>query len=328
METIEIFSAHERRLLRNIEENMQGRSPALSALVEQRKQDLWQLAGIIERSPSLTGDLGISGEVRTRGSLTRRLCDRGLLQVTNLPTKAVLGYGFTVTKLHFFGLLRKIGRKTGLPFQELQELDEIYSMILFTLMAEELYKQMLSKERADRPWIPHIAKELLSLWEYRFEAKTVDFALFLRDLWVARQHIVPALGTLQGTVELLRLSMRLPLFWGNFIESLHTDPSILPALEEFLFNLSHEEITLLRSVMKEKKLTAIDRKQARELLGKEEEQEHELPALQLYRSFLQRQQLTQLRRCRNTDGPRRSIEEYLLIYLKTRKPLPQSKSDN
>ena len=165
----------------------------------------------------------------------------------------------------------------------------------------------------------HATEELIKMWDYRTSVNKSEFAPNLRKLWIARHTIVPVLGTLMGTVELMRLSFGLSSVWHSFIISQAKKEGMTHALEEYLFSLSYEQISLLRVYMRDQGISAISRSQAHELLIECGESVFEKgegsSAIQLYRSFLQRQILAKGRRLTGSKGPHRSLEEYFLIYL-------------
>ncbi|MFA5468885.1 MAG: hypothetical protein WC224_07525, partial [Sphaerochaetaceae bacterium] len=79
--------------------------------------------------------------------------------------------------------------------------------------------------------------------------------------------------------------------------------------------LDYEEIVELRQRMREENLNLVSREQAWVLLEKEQGAENVNAALELYRSYMRRQQNAKARRIRASVGPKRSLEEYFVIYL-------------
>ncbi len=104
--------------------------------------------------------------------------------------------------------------------------------------------------------------------------------------------------------------------WSDFLATQSSAEGFAYALEEFIFGLDYEELVMLRKKMKEEKLNLISREQAWQLLGKEEiSEESNNAALELYRSYMNRQQNAKIRRFREAPGPKRSLEELFVIYL-------------
>jgi hypothetical protein len=285
-------------------------------IVESRVADLEQLAAIVDRAPSPTIDLFHESSERSITTLAEKLCSQGLDHIINLPSKAVLGHGFTVAKLHVFGLLAKLSRSENSLISLREDIDKEYNDLLFTLMAEDLYTSLVSKQDSHSPWVQEAAHELIRMWDHRTSGYLETFALAIRELWHVRHAIVPVLGTLLGTMEIMRLNAMLPPVWLDFMSSASDSDAMVYALEEFIFDLRFEELTLLRERMLAEHITIIDRNAAWLLLGKHEANAVEVnPALALYKSFMDRQQMAKKRVIRGDVGPKRSLEEYFVIYL-------------
>jgi len=86
-------------------------------------------------------------------------------------------------------------------------------------MAEELYVSIISESNGGEVWLHRATEELVRMWDYRTSVNKREFAPNLRKLWIARHTIVPVLGILMGTVELMRLSFGLSFVWHSFITS-------------------------------------------------------------------------------------------------------------
>lgn len=292
-----------------------SRSP-FANIVESRVRDLEQLSAIVDRAPSPNTDLLHHHDERTSESLAKKLCTHGLGHVVDLPTKAVLGHGLTISKLHLFGLLMKL-------LVSIEELDEIrtsieveYNDLLFTLMAEDLYTSLITEQDLDSVWVQEAVHELITMWDLRTSGYLETFALAIRELWQARHTIVPVLGTLLGTMEIMRLSALLPPVWLDFLTTVAGDEEIGYSLEEFLFDLRYEQLMTLRLKMVHEGINVIDLQSAWRMLGKKD-----LPpiernaALALYKSYMSRQQVAKIRGYRRDAGPKRSLEEFFVIHL-------------
>lgn len=327
MHEILTFSREELQLLKDVKRILKETNSALAAVVKRQAEDLELLAAIVNRAPSPTRNLLDELGQRDLNSLTLKMVNQGVDQVVNQPAKAVLGRGFTVSKLHLFGLLSKLTNSEESLFTYRWEVEEMYSDILFTLLAEDLYSSILANSDAEDPWVKGAAKELVEMWDYRTSANKEAFAPHIRTLWRARQTIVPVLGTLMGTIELMRLSSNLPEVWLSYLSATASEIGTTYALEEFLFDLSYEQIVKLRSYMAKERLAAISRQSAGEILERlhldtaSAENNLNTPTesqgMQLYRSFLRRNQRAMIRRYRQSEGPFRTLEEYFVIYLLT-----------
>ncbi|QEN05242.1 hypothetical protein EW093_11135 [Thiospirochaeta perfilievii] len=322
-----IFSEEGEYLIAGIMEFLNYRKSPFLSMLKQRKSDLEALSVIVRRSPSLIKEMNMLGESRSRDTLSLKIKEKRIDQVVNMPTKVILGFGFSISLLHFWGFLVKLTFK----FPELEAfkepVEEAYSNILYSLMAEELYKSLLTMKNYNGNSSDYISSELIELWENRFENKTQFFAPYIRTLWEARQNIVPVLGTLMGSMELMRLSSLLSPIWSEFLQWYNRDfDDKGEALEEFLFDLKYEEITALRSYMKENHISAVDRVRGTEIISnllnepliklRERQDRYNQPqSLQLYQSFLRRRQDGINRQREGVEGPKQTLEELFLLFL-------------
>lgn len=319
MRQISTFTQTESDLLDQYEVILGKSSTTLCSHLQALRSDVTLLSEIANRSPSPSLDFHGQVDSRSWRTLAEKLKNQGIDAVVNLPVKAVVGRSFLVSKLHLFGFLDKVSPTHPSLSHLLPDVVDTYHHILFDLMAEDLYVSVISESKGGEVWLHRATEELIRMWDYRTSVNRSEFAPNLRKLWIARHTIVPVLGTLMGTVELMRLSFGLSSVWHSFIISEAKKEGMTHALEEYLFSLSYEQIQLLREHMREQGLSAISRGQAHELLLECGESVFEKgegsSAIQLYRSFLQRQSLAKGRRLTGSNGPHRSLEEYFLIYL-------------
>ena len=146
-----------------------------------------------------------------------------------------------------------------------------------------------------------------------------DFAPLLESAWHARNRINSAYGTLLGATETFRLvtedcSPEVLEFFGR--DGMSVDESA--AFEEFLFNMTSEELATLRRAMRQQGIGAASPAWAAEILGRtieELEHSHEIDPMALYRSYQRRQLAADFRLMSGAPGPRRTAEGYLMVYL-------------
>jgi hypothetical protein len=311
------FTQQERIVLNTCKQILELKHSKFAQIVSDQIADLEQLASIVDRAPSPSVDLFEGSSERSADTLAQKLCAHGLDHIINLPSKAVLGHGFTVMKLHLFGLLVKLAKTEDALETMKSDVQKEYNDLLFTLMAEDLYTSLVSNQDIDELWVQEAAHELITMWDHRTSGYLETFALAIRELWHVRHAIVPVLGTLLGTMEIMRLNAMLPPVWLDFISNAIDSQAVICALEEFIFDLRYEELQLLRQKMTEDHITIIDRNTARLMLGKRDEDtaDEMSPALDLYMSFMDRQQKAKQRAITDSEGPKRSLEEYFVIYL-------------
>ena len=297
------FTDAEKSVLDTCLRILEKEKSSFATIVGDRIKDIEQIATIVDRAPSPNTDLLQSRNARTSDSLADKLIKHGLNHVVNLPAKAVLGHGLTVSKLHLFGLLMKLVDTVDYLDICKARIERQYNDLLFTLMAEDLYTALISDADLDTPWLKEAVHELITMWDRRTSGYLETFALAIRDLWAARHTIVPVLGTLLGTVEIMRISAMLPDLWSDFLAQVSQYEEFVYSLEAFLFDLTYEELVDLRTQMSEEGIRAIDRNTSLLMLGKKESSEVEASAaLALYRSYMSRQALAKKHGIKNYIG--------------------------
>ena len=316
------FNDQERALVASCRVALVKQHESLAHYLDERVADLHSLAGIISRSASLVGDLGFSDSKRDIDTLAAKLVNQGVEEVVNLPVRASLGRTFMIAKLHLFGfLLNVVAKQRLLNDEQEEEALSCYYAILFSLMAEDLYITIISDANGQESWAKRATRDLVLMWEERSAVSTIAFAPLLQELWDARHQLIPVLGTLMGTVELLQLSMGLSTTWHDFFATYGKEEQTILTLDEFLFSLSYEQITTLEELMSNEGYEVVSREGAQDLLQLKASQrlevrnEEERSAVRLYRSFLRRNTLAKVRRDSDKPGPRSTLEQQFMLYL-------------
>jgi hypothetical protein len=141
----------------------------------------------------------------------------------------------------------------------------------------------------------------------------------LSSLWAARDSSPPSFGTMDGNTELLRISidMDTETEWEDFLKEESTNDKTRWALEEFLFGLSYEEITQIRSRLQRFGVTSVGNQELRNYLDSKPVysavNDHDPRAI--YDFFVERKDACTLRKRISAPGPLHTLEE---IYLKYR----------
>jgi hypothetical protein len=140
---------------------------------------------------------------------------------------------------------------------------------------------------------------------------------FLEALWSARNESPPSFGTLDGTSELIRLSIDLEEDWRDFLLNQIANDETKWALDEFLFGLSYEELLLVRSRLKKFGIPAVNYNEIRNYLENKPAYttiDNSDPRC-IHDFYMDRKEAALLRKRLNSPGPRKTLEE---IYLKYR----------
>ncbi|WP_428770954.1 hypothetical protein V1L52_03675 [Treponema sp. HNW] len=264
-----VLTSAEQDLVNSVFERLRTVSPETLVVLADRLADLEKLTVNIAHFPSLRQSQDHGTEVRNMHTLVdallvRREGDRSL----HLPSKAVLGRGFSVAKFHTFSAMEKIAAASDFPESILKRLRRCCLDLLFTIMAEDVYLNLLDNDTIGIDIRQDIAYELIMLWEHRSDETVIKMAPVLDAVWNARRGLTPAFGTMVGTSELLLLTMAMDDQWCHFISSRMGNEDAAMAMEEFLFGISWEEIQKVKKNISEKKVSAVDGKEAAHILGR------------------------------------------------------------
>lgn len=285
-------------------------------LVEFQVKQVRDLAQLVDAASSPLKNLLEIDEKRNIDSLVEKICTQGLSLALDIPSKAHLGHTFTLLKLHLFGLLLKLIPTIEELREVSKEVEEEYNDLVFILMAEDLYSNIVSQKNVEKEPLKEAAKELITLWDKRTSGYLSTFGRSIRQLWQARNTLVPVLGTLLGTMEIMKLSSNVPKVWFDFLTNINSNIEVAYALEEFLFDLTYEELKELREYMNKENIRVVNRSSAYHILKKQDTKEKDCySSLTLYKSFKERQQIAIIRGYKESHGPKMALEEYFVLYL-------------
>lgn len=306
----------ERELINRFFENMRVYSPETMVGVAARIMDLERLSVSISRYPSMYEQSSFSGQERSIRTLLDTLCtlnEGGKLLF--LPTKAILGQGFLVAKFHAFSAITKVAKNSFFPEQSVKELYEATVNVMFTLMAEDVYMSLLDDPNLRDDVRHDVAESLADLWEHRLDPNASKVAPVLDAVWAARNRIVPNFGTMIGTSELLLLSIELDDTWNKFISERIAVPDVASSMEEFLFGLSYEDISLIREELKNRKNTAVGREDVEGILGhKTGVKANEDPRI-FYQAYTKRRNNASARKKLGVKGPWKTLEDHYMQFI-------------
>ena len=185
-----VLTAKEQELVNSVFVRLKAVSPETLVVLEDRLADLEKLTANIAHFPSLKQTQEHGSSVRDMHTLVESLLiRRNGDRMLHLPSKAILGRGFSVAKFHTFSAMEKIAASSEFP----------------DTIAIDIRQK--------------IASELIMLWEHRSDETVIEMAPVLSTVWNARRNLAPAFGTMVGTSELLLLSMAMDDQWCHFISS-------------------------------------------------------------------------------------------------------------
>lgn len=306
---------------------------ALAAVTVKAPRDAAVLRGLMERLSVLGNVLSaarplrnptqLGGMSRNISTLTEHLCNiDGLSGDLVLPLKATLSRTFLLAKIMFLrGFIKATSALTdqGDEFCEFShQLREELAQSIYTQLAEELFLALLRKREIGRATKSRAADQLITIWD-NAQLEIDDFCPQLESAWHARNSVTSGFGCLLGTSEYFRLVSQdcAPQFLDFFARDEVSRVEEL-AFEEFLFNMTHEELNTLREAMREHGLDSVSAAWCSKILGRHiEALDHsgEIDPMALYRSYNRRQLAADFRIMAGLQGPRRTAEAYLMIHL-------------
>ena len=317
-----VLDRHESELVEASMAAVATRSPGDAQILQSLISELRATAELLDRQRPLRRPTALGGENRDEQTLIEHLCTiDGLSGDLVLPLKATLSRTHLLTKINFLrGFVKATAAISDVPSaaQMTHELREEVAQSIYTLLAEELFLALLRKPDVARRTKQRAADQLITIWDDA-ALEIDDFAPLLESAWHARNRINSAYGTLLGATETFRLvtedcSPEVLEFFGR--EGMSADEAA--AFEEFLFNMTSEELATLRRAMQQHHVTTASPAWAAEVLGRqieELEHSHEIDPMALYRSYQRRQLAADFRLMSGAPGPRRTAEGYLMVYL-------------
>lgn len=286
-------------------------------LIDKRVRDLKELAAAIANFPSLLERADLTVGSRTPQSLIESLINstREGDTTLQLPSKATLGKGFLVSKLHTFASLEKLAKNAGLEDRYRKAFhDETVSM-MFLLLAEDVYLNLIRDTSLSTDARRQLALSLLLLWEHRADQNISDISPVLQSVWKARSRLAPAFGTMMGTSELIMISFQMDDQWSDFIKTKLNEQDVNQAMEEFLFGISYEQITKLKQILREQGIGAIGRDEVSSFLGEAVKTDVSEDYRDFYQQYTLRRDNARARKRLNIPGPHKTLEDHFISYI-------------
>lgn len=315
---IQLYDQREQALRDKLKAALRTIDPAMYATCRLMESELGNLSRVFCSYPSILDNQHFGDEIHSVDTLIERLFRDGCDHTVLLPTKVMVGRTFTVAKFNFFGFLRKVCARYGALAEYEEEIQALWEHLLFSLLIEDVYQVIIERNGFYSPELRReAALELIHLWEYRFDQTVTEYAPAVVELWRARLQIAPVFGTMMGTMELMRLSSLLSERWYHFLDELGENREVQQSLEEFVFGIVHEEVCLVRETMERRGITTVNRESLQEMLS----QEVPLEPIQgddpreMYRFYHRRSRRILRRRIAGNEGPQRTLEEILLVFL-------------
>jgi hypothetical protein len=279
---------------------------------------LIELARAISQYPSIIGNRQWGSTIRSVESLVEMLClNHSIDKLMHIPTKAVLGKGYLIAKINLFFMMKYMAELHEELADVVKKINEHVTNIVFTLMSEEVFLAIIEDREMQEDIRNRAGFLLANIWEYRLNLSVKDFSPILNSIWEARKAMCPAYGTMMGFSEISRMSQSTPQAWIDYLQSIENSDESFQALEEFLFNLTFEEIQRLRLEMRRRNLGVVSQSDIESLIGSKQVYPSfdETDPREMYQFFRHRKLNARFRRRANQSGPKKTIEEGLMFFL-------------
>jgi len=284
-------------------------------LVGERFFHLKALGAAVFSYPSIRNTQFLKGIIYDEGQLVSSLLGFSTSsRLLHIPTKVVAMKSFLVAKFHAFSLLSYLS--AGREDFQTQVRNVIFSVIS-TLMAEAVYFSFLEDTDFSHTTKENLANDLIALWDSGVDSRGVRHLSALSSLWIARDAAPPSFGTMNGSTELLRITIDLDEDWRDFLIDESSNNDTRWALEEFLFGLTWEEIQQIRTRLSRYGVNAIGYDELRSYLDSQPSYSmvNQSDPRAIYDFFIERRDACNHRKRISAPGPKHTLEG---IYLKYR----------
>lgn len=238
-----------------------------------------------------------------------------------LPTRALVGRTLLMAELNAWRLASHVLEQVlpaGAAAHPLREqVDRWLHECIHTKIAEEVLDAICSDGVMERRVRERGVEALAQIWENRPAYRVRNFFPLLEATWNARRRIRVSIGTLLGVSEILRLIQAGcdPRFVDYFSRPRLTQDE-REAFQEFLIGVPTEEIHSLEQYMAQSGRTALSPEETAHVLTPVSPQRDEArhPGVRAYEFFRERYLQAAARRLKKLPGPKKTAEEYVMIY--------------
>jgi len=311
-----ILTEEEELLVGKVEDWLKEENPEYYTIVHDRFSRLRNLGNAVFAYPSIRETKYVRDILIDEHHLTESLLAfSSASHLLRIPSKIAALRSFLIAKFHAFSLLSKLAGKNKyfhIPAKN------ISFSIVFTLMAEEVYFSCLDDPGFSSHTKNRLADDLISLWDSGTDQRSIHHLMALSSLWTARDSSPPIFGTMDGNMELLRISIDMETYteWEDFLKEESTNDETRWALEEFLFGLTYEEILQVRNRLRRYGVTAVSYDEVRTYLDSKPVYSvvNDDDPMAIYDFFVERRETCLLRKKVSAPGPIHTLEEVYLKY--------------
>jgi hypothetical protein len=286
--------------------------------IEVNVQALKDLALSISQYPSIFHQQRLGKNSRSVKTLIENLCITDISDlIYHIPTKALLGQGFAVAKINFFFMMLYSIQQTDTLQNYYEKIQSIIQKNVYTSMGEEVFLSIISDKNIQLEVRTRAGLRLANIWEYRLDHGVKEFAPILNNIWTSRKNMQPIFGTMLGITEFFHMSHDSGDVWLDFFHRDDLRHEEIDSLHEFLMGLSFEERESISKEMERTGQSTFCEEDVRSFLGETRmytEYNIDDPR-EIFRSFKQRKRNAEFRKRADLEGPKKTIEEYLMMYL-------------
>lgn len=232
-----------------------------------------------------------------------------------LPKRGLLANSYLTALVNFLSRLTSSTAQFGIAPELSNSLATLTSETVYLKLAEEVLLSLTAREDVPTKVQRVAASHVIQLWNDT-EISVGQFCPLLESAWQARSAIYPHFGSLLGTSEMLSLAMQ--NVDERVLQHFCSDDSTAPergSFEEFLFDMTFEELAFLRTQMEQFQTPVVSREWVETTLNRSVEPFNQFDPMTLYRSYYRRHFAADSRRTRDASGPQHTAEAYLMIYL-------------
>src|SRR5574344_2846632 len=313
-----VLTPHQELLVNRLMDALKKNAPDRIEHLQNRMHDVENLANAIAQFPSLLERTTMTSSVRTPQELIDSIISYQEEGDTTLhmPSKAILGKGFLVAKIHTFFSMSKLAKNYAhMTDAEVKEYSDETISMMFTLMAEDVYLNLIKDKTLSLDFRQQLALSRIILWEHRSDQTIADIAPVLTSVWKARRTLAPAFGTMMGTSELIMFSFQMDEVWSKFIRTPLAVTEVSQAMEAFLFGISYEQIQKLKRLLREKGIGSIGRDEVSKFLGEKVKTDISLDYRDFYLLYTVRRDNARARQRLHLPGPQKTLEDHFIRFV-------------
>ncbi len=238
-----------------------------------------------------------------------------------LPTQALVGRALLMAEMNAWRLLHHVlaQARPGLPGDPAaalaEEVDRWLHGCVHVKIAEEILGAVTMDAAMERRIRARAMEMLAHIWQNRLTYRVRTFFPLLEATWSARRRIRVSIGTMLGVSEIFRLIQAGcdPQFVEYFSRPLLTRDE-REAFQEFLIGVPTEEIHSLEQLMEESGRSSLTPEETAGVGYRSARPAEDHPGVRAYEFFRERYLQAAARRLKNLPGPKRTAEEYVMIY--------------